>query len=62
MFDGCHRFVFVHQVLLQLPEQLVPLLSIQQDLLCSRRKKVGVSKKRNIHDGTQIIKHPKKEL
>lgn len=33
VFDGRQRLTFVLQVLLQLSEQMVPLLSIQKDLL-----------------------------
>ncbi len=39
VFDGGQRFLFVLQVVLQLSEQMIPLLSIQQDLLCGRKIK-----------------------
>lgn len=57
VFDGGQRFTFVLQVLLQLSEHMVPLLSIQQDLLHLRKKNISVSIIKPTHPNKWMLLH-----
>lgn len=57
VFDGGQRFTFVLQVLLQLSERMVPLLSIQQDLLHLRKKNISVSIIKLTHPNKWMLLH-----